>query len=154
MCRRYVVHLVLEVMSAGTYKYFTKLVTCVSYDVSSISSSYPALSLKHPHNNKSEVLDQNNLCVKVQGRTLHPIQTSPPQAHIELSKIIMLSVGGGKRSIHGGPWSLDNIVLTQYYWRGGALLLNTSTALLRSLQNQVRSKDHPALKKWETSLAI
>lgn len=52
-----------------------------------------------------------------------------------------------------GPWII-NIVLTQYYWRGGELFLNTSTAMLQTMQIQTRARDHPALQKWEALLDI
>lgn len=86
------------------------------------------------------------------GRTLVPTGLVAPQVTMELRQIVVLSPGGSKRAVHGGPWTEGNLILTQYKWKDGTPLLNTSTAKLREGLNINCIHTHPSIQKWETEL--
>lgn len=89
---------------------------------------------------------------KLTGIHLVPTCLLAPVLLISLWRIVALNQGGAKLAVHGGVWMEGNLLLTQYNWKNGTPLGNTSMHQLRGflLLNQVRA--HPAIRNWETEL--
>lgn len=87
-----------------------------------------------------------------EGQSLRSIALRPPDAAVWLRRIVVLYKGYHKEAVHGGLWMEDNIMLTQYLWKGGPQLTTYSTASIRQLQNQQQARTHPAIRKWEIQL--
>lgn len=87
-----------------------------------------------------------------QGQILNPTSLRIPGPEVHLRRIVILS--NGRQTINGGPWIGDNILLTQYQWKGGTPLNHSSTSLLRQIQNSQQAQEHPAIRKWESQLSV
>lgn len=86
------------------------------------------------------------------GQSLRPIALAAPGPEVILRRIVVYSGGQHKLSINGGPWVEDNLLLTQYHWRGGIPLTASTTRVMRRVQNQQQAGVHPAIRKWESQL--
>lgn len=87
------------------------------------------------------------------GHHLVPISNCIPARHAILKRIIVRSPKFANSHIHLGRWQRDNLMITQYQWRDGTAILQSSTAQLKILQVLDHSRQHSALSKWERQLA-
>lgn len=81
-------------------------------------------------------LDRNSTisAFKERGGLLHPIGLCHLGASINLCRIVVCKPGSSRLRQNCGPWTLDNILLTQYVWPNGTRLLSSSTSILRLIQ--------------------
>lgn len=87
-----------------------------------------------------------------QGNIPRSIPLCAPTVDTELRRIIVFRAGGICAGLNGGPWKAETTLMAQYKWNGGHLLTDTTTPLLRTIQNQNQAAAHLAIRKWETKL--
>lgn len=86
------------------------------------------------------------------GQSLRKIPLYAPGPEVILRRIVVYRTCNRSSGWNVGPWTGDNILLTQYTWKGGTPLTDSSTASLRRIQNQHNVREHPAIRRWETQL--
>lgn len=89
-----------------------------------------------------------------EGQSLRPIALQAPGPEVWLRHIVVFHRGPHQAAVHGRIWKEDNLMLTQYKWKGGPQLTSYSTGTSRHLQNQTQVWNHPAIQKWETQLGV
>lgn len=90
----------------------------------------------------------------VEAGLLVPCPGAPSPPPLNAQRILVRAPMGKPHSLkHFGVWSPERAILTQFTWRDGTPLLNTSTAHLRVLQERQRFTEHTALSKWTVKLS-
>lgn len=88
---------------------------------------------------------------RLEGNRLRATNCCIPTAATVLSRVMISSPINGRPKQLLGPW-IDHNPLTQYKWKDGTILLNSSTSQLRSLQSQRATEPHSALRRWVVQL--
>lgn len=114
------------------------------------------LTAAHCHENWLPFLDRTSLtqAFVCRGQSLCPSPLQPPGPDVRFRRIVVHSNGGHKLGLHGGTWTVDNTLLTQYCWKGGTQLTDYATSSIPLLQNPQQARDHPAIRKWENQLNL
>lgn len=87
------------------------------------------------------------------GHLLIPVARCAPERETILRRILVRRPKFSNSLLYMGPWSEASPWITQYEWRDGTEIVNSSTAQLRILQVMDLSRIHGALSRWERQLA-
>lgn len=84
---------------------------------------------------------------------IRKITRSCPPHNAQLHRVLVRHTRSSlTRRTHFGLWSMDKHFLLQYKWSDGSLILDTTTAQLRTLQASRRHKPHSAATRWAAEL--
>lgn len=81
-----------------------------------------------------------------------PIPNCGPTQHTTLRRIVVRAPKHSHVCEYMGTRNRENLLLTQYRWSDGTLLVSSSTSQLRLLQVRNRIDTHSTLAKWERQL--